>query len=73
MRKAIDARVADAAFGASGVIFGVLALFWPDITLLVTAVVFGARLIMSGVVDLWTRLRRRRDVERWVRALGPRP
>lgn len=56
-----DARIADAAFGASGVIFGALALFWPDITLLVTAVVFGARLIMSGVVDLWTRLRRRRD------------
>ncbi|MEH3089843.1 MAG: DUF308 domain-containing protein [Microbacterium arborescens] len=56
-----DARIADAAFGVSGVIFGGLALFWPDITLLVVAVVFGARLIMSGVVDLWTRLRRRRD------------
>lgn len=59
--RTIDARLADAAFGVSGVIFGVLALFWPDITLLVVGVVFGARLIMSGVVDLWTRLRRRRD------------
>ncbi|MDJ1114300.1 lipase family protein [Microbacterium dauci] len=59
--RTIDARIADAAFGASGVIFGVLALFWPDITLLVVAVVFGARLIMSGVVDLWTRIRRRND------------
>ncbi|MDD7961221.1 alpha/beta fold hydrolase [Microbacterium thalli] len=56
-----DARIADGAFGVSGVIFGALALFWPDITLLVVAVVFGARLIMSGVVDLWTRLRRRHD------------
>ncbi|MFV0374913.1 lipase family protein [Microbacterium sp.] len=55
-----DARVADAAFGAAGVIFGGLALSWPDITLLVVAVVFGARLIMGGVADLWTRLRRRR-------------
>lgn len=59
--RTIDARIADAAFGASGVIFGALALFWPDITLLVVAVVFGARLIMSGVVDLWTRVRRRND------------
>ena len=59
--RTLDARIADAAFAVSGVIFGVLALFWPDITLLVVAVVFGARLIMSGVVDLWTRLRRRRD------------
>ncbi|KAA9089496.1 alpha/beta fold hydrolase [Microbacterium radiodurans] len=59
--RTLDARIADGAFGVSGVIFGALALFWPDITLLVVAVVFGARLIMSGVVDLWTRLRRRRD------------
>ncbi len=59
--RTIDARVADAAFGFSGITFGVLALFWPDITLLVVGVVFGARLIMAGVVELWTRLRRRRD------------
>ncbi|MFS0865781.1 lipase family protein [Microbacterium sp. 179-B 1A2 NHS] len=59
--RTVDARIADAAFGISGVIFGALALFWPDITLLVVAVVFGARLIMSGVTDLWTRLRRRGD------------
>ena len=65
--RTIDARIADAAFSVSGVIFGVLALFWPDITLLVVAVVFGARLIMSGVADLWTRVRRRRDTERELR------
>lgn len=55
-----DARIADAAFGASGLIFGVTALFWPDITLLVVAIVFGASLIMRGVADLWTLSRRRR-------------
>lgn len=59
--RTLDARIADAAFAVSSVIFGILALFWPDITLLVVAVVFGARLIMSGVRDLWIRLRRRRD------------
>lgn len=56
-----DDRIADAAFGATGLIFGVLALVWPDITLLVVAVVFGASLIMRGVIDLWSAVRRRRD------------
>jgi uncharacterized membrane protein HdeD (DUF308 family)/alpha-beta hydrolase superfamily lysophospholipase len=55
-----DERISDAAFGASGLIFGVLALTWPDITLLVVAVVFGAWLIMLGVANLWTLLRARR-------------
>ncbi|WP_243695208.1 lipase family protein [Agromyces protaetiae] len=44
--------------------FGVLALAWPDITLLVVAVVFGARLIMVGLVAVWQAVRGRRDRER---------
>ena len=63
-----DARIADAAFGGTGVIFGILALVWPDITLLVVAVVFGAMLIMRGISDLWLTLRRRREGRR---AAGP--
>lgn len=55
-----DRRVADAAFGTAGILFGLLALTLPDITLLVVAVVFGAWLIMRGVADLWGLLRRRR-------------
>lgn len=56
-----DARIADAAFGVTGIVFGVLALGWPDITLLVVAVVFGVWLIFRGVVDLLSALRKRRD------------
>lgn len=56
-----DARVADAAFGIAGIVFGVLALAWPDITLLIVAVVFGARLVMGGLAALWRALRPRRD------------
>lgn len=67
-----DDRIADAAFGATGLIFGVLALVWPDITLLVVAVVFGASLIMRGIVDLWSALRRRRDERRPPSADAPR-
>lgn len=62
-----DDRIADASFGATGLIFGVLALVWPDITLLVVAVVFGGSLIIRGLVDLWgaaVRRRRRRREEK---------
>lgn len=56
-----DERISDAAFGSSGLIFGVVAFAWPDITLLVVAVVFGAWLIMQGLSGLWTAQRARRD------------
>ncbi len=49
-----DARAASAAFGVAGIAFGVLALSWPDITLLVVSVVFGARVIMSGLTLGWS-------------------
>ncbi|MBN9177572.1 MAG: DUF308 domain-containing protein [Microbacterium sp.] len=69
-----DSRIADAAFGGTGIIFGILALVWPDITLLVVAVVFGAMLIMRGISDLWLALRHRRDARRDAQALpDPRP
>jgi len=79
-----DARVASGAFGLAGIAFGVLALAWPDITLLVVAIVFGARLIMSGVAEVWLTIRHRaRDetgadepdarpsvLRRWVRTVA---
>ena len=59
--RRIDERIADAAFGATGVIFGVLAFGWPDITLLVVAVVFGGTLIVRGLAELWQAWRVRRS------------
>ncbi|GAB2615967.1 lipase family protein [Pseudactinotalea suaedae] len=55
--QATDARVAEIAFGLAGVVLGVLALLWPDITLLVVAVTFGARLAGAGALLLWHTLR----------------
>ncbi|QEO09924.1 lipase family protein [Protaetiibacter larvae] len=60
-RITLDARIASFAFGAAGIVFGVLALVWPDITLLIVAVVFGARLVMAGLVELWHAIRGRRS------------
>jgi len=62
--RSLDARIADAAFGTSGLIFGAVALAWPDITLLVAAVAFGAWLLLQGIAGLWTLLRARRDRSR---------
>src|SRR5690606_20762593 len=47
-----DQRRAAVLLGLASVILGVVALAWPDITLLVVAVVFGIRLIVFGVVQV---------------------
>lgn len=66
-----DDRIADAAFGTTGIIFGALALVWPDITLLIVAVVFGAYLIIRGISDLFATLRRRREERTGPTRRGP--
>ncbi len=50
-------RAANALLGVASLIVGVLALAWPDITVLVVAVTFGARTLWFGLVHLWTALR----------------
>ena len=53
----VDGRVAALTLGVAEVVFGALALAWPDITLLVVAVVFGARLVIAGAVAVWQAVR----------------
>lgn len=45
-----DERVAGAAVGMAEIGFGVVALWWPDVTMVVVAVVFGVR---SAVMGVW--------------------
>ncbi|MGR2752925.1 lipase family protein [Agromyces arachidis] len=52
-----DARVASVLLGAAQIVFGLLAMLWPDITLLVVAVVFGARLMIVGLLLAWHAVR----------------
>lgn len=49
IRGRTDRRVSGLIIGVATVIFGILALTWPDITVLVIAVVFAARLIVFGI------------------------
>lgn len=53
----LDGRIASLAFGIASIGFGLLALLWPDITLLIASVVFGARLILGGVAAGWRAIR----------------
>ncbi|MCR2793916.1 DUF308 domain-containing protein [Microbacterium sp. zg.Y625] len=48
-RGGVSRRVLDLAWGGAQIVFGVLALTWPDVSVLVVAVLFGVRTIVFGV------------------------
>jgi uncharacterized membrane protein HdeD (DUF308 family)/pimeloyl-ACP methyl ester carboxylesterase len=48
----LDERLAAALLGIASMITGALALAWPDVTLLVVAIVFGVRTVIFGVQQL---------------------
>ena len=56
-RGSTDARLASALRGIATLVFGVVALSWPDVTLLVVAVVFGARTVLFGLSELLAAIR----------------
>ncbi|MCR2785380.1 MULTISPECIES: lipase family protein [unclassified Microbacterium] len=44
----VSQRVLDLTWGGAQIVFGVLALTWPDVSVLVVAVLFGARTVVFG-------------------------
>lgn len=54
LRGSVDERLAALIGGVASVIFGVLALAWPSVTVLVIAVVFGFRLVVFGFRLAWS-------------------
>jgi uncharacterized membrane protein HdeD (DUF308 family)/alpha-beta hydrolase superfamily lysophospholipase len=63
VRGTTDTRVASVISGAATTVFGVLALGWPSITVLVVAIVFGARLVLFGLRLTWSASRHRNSLE----------
>jgi uncharacterized membrane protein HdeD (DUF308 family) len=63
-------RWARLALGLASVVLGVLALAWPDVTVLVVAVVFGVRVVVLGVRLVVAGVRRARAQAGPVRALS---
>ena len=58
LRRREDQWIGAALGGLASVILGVLALVWPDVTVLVIAVVFGVRTVWFGLTLLIAALRR---------------
>lgn len=61
IRASRDERIAAFVHGLAGVILGLLALAWPDVTVLVVAVVFGIRVAWLGATTLWAAVRGQAD------------
>jgi uncharacterized membrane protein HdeD (DUF308 family)/alpha-beta hydrolase superfamily lysophospholipase len=62
-RGSPDERLAAILEGVASVVFGLLALAWPDVTLLVVAIVFGARTVLFGLSELTKAVRASSAVE----------
>jgi len=70
----VSQRVLWAASGTAQIVFGVLSLTWPDVTVLVVAVVFGVRTLAFGVSTvvrgavLFSRAPHERDADLFARS-----
>ena len=58
IRGTTDERIAAGISGAADLVLGYVALQWPDVTLIVIAVLFGARTVFSGVQTVWRGMQR---------------
>ena len=54
----VSERVLAVASALAQVVFGILALVWPDLTLLIAAVLFGVRTVIYGASLIWRAGRR---------------
>lgn len=73
IRGSSDERLAALIGGTASAIFGALAIAWPSVTVLVVAVVFGARLVLYGLRLAWSSVRDRRDGSTGTRAAAAPP
>src|SRR4051812_1711356 len=55
--------------GVAAIAFGVLAWFWPEITLIVLVTLFGAYALVDGIFSLITAVRGRSREPRWIVAV----
>ena len=57
--------------GVAGIIFGIVALVWPGITLIALVALFGAYAFADGVLAIVSAVRRRGTVNDSVAGSGP--
>src|SRR5260370_8540143 len=51
--------------GLLAVVFGVIAIVWPHVTLLVLVLLFGAYVLVDGVVAVIVSLQERKNFRQW--------
>lgn len=51
--------------GLFAIIFGLLALIWPSLTLFALVLFFGAYVLADGVFQVYSAISRREDFDRW--------
>jgi len=51
--------------GAAAILFGILALVWPDLTLLTLVILFGAYVLVDGVFSVFAGSKAQDEHERW--------
>jgi len=51
--------------GAAAILFGILALVWPGLTLLTLVILFGAYVLVDGVFSVFDGIKARDESERW--------
>ena len=56
------------ALGVGTVLLGLVILFWPEATLVVVAILFGAHLVVSGAMQIVTAVRSQ-ALDGWLRAV----
>ncbi|MFD4467250.1 lipase family protein [Rhodococcus sp. NPDC058505] len=61
LRGDADERAATVLFGSADIVFGAVAWFWPDVTLLVVSLLFGIRTVVFGVTRIWAGVTGRPD------------
>jgi uncharacterized membrane protein HdeD (DUF308 family) len=51
--------------GIAAILFGILALLWPGLTLVILIALFGAYALVDGIANIAGALERRRRYDRW--------
>ena len=51
--------------GLFAILFGLIAMIWPDITVFVVVTILGAFLILDGLIEIWVGFLGRGEEEHW--------
>jgi uncharacterized membrane protein HdeD (DUF308 family) len=51
--------------GIAAIVFGVIAVAWPGLTVFVLVILFGAYTLADGIIEIWSGLQARNVHDRW--------